>query len=48
MGSAGLQLPHKQAQVGAAYQVSVHLAAVLAGLPGSRNAAVVLRPGWSA
>jgi hypothetical protein len=38
MGSAGWQLPHNRAQAGAAYQVSVHLAAVPAGLPGSRNA----------
>jgi len=38
MGSAGWQLPHKQAQPGAAYQVSGHSATVLAELPGSRNA----------
>jgi len=47
LGSAGWQLPHKQAQAGAAYQVSVPLAAVLAGLPGIRNARIVLPPGWS-
>ena len=47
MGPVGWQLPHNRAQAGAAYEVSVHLAAVLAGLPGSRNARVVLSPGWS-
>ena len=44
MGPVGWQLPHNRAQAGAAYQVSGHLAAVLAGLPGSRNAGVVLSP----
>jgi hypothetical protein len=33
MGSAGWQLPHKRAQAGAAYEVSVHLAVVRQGCP---------------
>jgi hypothetical protein len=44
MGPVGWQLPHNRAQSGAAYQVRVYVAVVLAGLPGSRNAGIVLSP----
>ena len=40
------QLPERRVQADAAYEVSNHLVSVLAALLSSRNARVVLLPGW--